>query len=64
MESKGRQWISMPQRMYEVEGVKKYFAYVSFDKEKQKKLEDEILPKFGKMLSSSSFNEEDSGLPF
>ena len=65
MESKGKRWVSMPQRIYELNGEKKYFPYVVFGKDKQKKLEDEVIPQLMKAMTSnsSSYHQQDD-MPF
>lgn len=39
-----KKWISMPQREYEKEGKKYFFSYVWWEKERQKALEQKIIP--------------------
>ena len=60
MEGKHGKWVQMPTRPYEKDGQKKYYPLVSWDTEKRKKLEEEVIPQLN-IADSATPETDDSG---
>lgn len=53
-ESKGRRWISFPQKMVEANGEKKYYPYVQFsDKSLMATFSEKVMPAIDEYVKSS-----------
>jgi hypothetical protein len=51
-EKDGKKWITLPSRVYEKDGQKKYFGLVKFNETVFKKLEASALTQLDKMITS------------
>ena len=64
----GKKWITLPSRVYEKDGQKKYFGLVKFNETVFRKLEASALIQLDKLISApqqaSPHNTNDESLPF
>jgi len=65
-QSNGRRWVSLPSRMYEVEGEKKYFPYICFDEKTHKDaFSDAVIKALDEFSSAQPIKESvEMELPF